>query len=765
MKLLSSFFLTTSAFHSTTFISTSATSTTSFSPTETSQPVSYCEFPKLKQGCDPDNGAVFGSSVKCKKKCNGFKQASKAKARVIRRKYGSVLYSVDFKGKTRLPAEEDYVGMVRFKISNCGEFVTDHHLHLQDLHVSFSDRQLDVYENQFIGHQAPKKERHESKESVFLQFSRRYKQRELKNENGDSLLMEVNFDEDQHDFEAVEECVTKANYYFMTKQIDEETNNEDYTKCMLHSLYKEPIDWEQTFELPPLSMPKTKTCSSPGSSSKIAGGQETKKGRYPWFAWSEKTGFDESENCGLTILTKYEDGSDDWLVTDSWCCFFGVSRFNIHIGAHDLEYPDNDEYIINPIEYRWGILSETRQCMVRVPNLIDNAPDSCAGGSCFEPACLSDVELEDGTSCYIAGLGDYDESMPEQATVLRDAVLIFLDGEFKSIDENDPAKTCLGDTGGGLICLVDDYPVLKGVLDYTGSSCAELNDFFSVSFVDANEMESFVLTPPPVTEPTETSTTDSSPLPTGPGIFPNATFEQPSWKNMTCETPLEPIESEPLTKIIGGTDVPIDAHPYYANFDFSCGGTLITMFEDGSHDFVLTAAHCCFGTNIDDALVLLGVSVIDRVEPCSLDLELQDFKIHENYDHFDFNSTDETGTPHDICLLKIPNVKESLINQYGPDGPETCASKISPACLPADHVADGSYCKVAGYGVGNEPSHLLNEVGVYTFSNEYCEATNMISFEPTTWETQFCAGIPDFDGDGQTDGGDTSFAFLNTLSM
>ena len=239
MKLLSSFFLATSAFHSTTFISTSATSTTSFSPTETSHPVSYCEFPKLKQGCDPDNGAVFGSSVKCKKKCNGFKernlcliikqkifvgyskipskQATKSKARVIRRKYGSVLYSVDFKGKTRLPAEEDYIGMVRFKMSNCGEFVTDHHLHLQDLHVSFSDRQLDVYESQFIGHQAPKKERHETKDSVFLQFSRRYQQRELKNENGDSLLMEVNFNEDQHDFEEVEECVTKANYYFMTK--------------------------------------------------------------------------------------------------------------------------------------------------------------------------------------------------------------------------------------------------------------------------------------------------------------------------------------------------------------------------------------------------------------------------------------------------------------------------------------------------------------------------------------------------------------------
>ncbi|CAG5104930.1 Oidioi.mRNA.OKI2018_I69.chr1.g1681.t1.cds [Oikopleura dioica] len=170
MKLLSSFFLTTSAFHSTTIISTSATSTTSFSPTESSQPVSYCEFPKLKQGCDPDNGAAFGSSVKCKKKCNGFKQATKTKTRVISRKYGSVLYSVDFKGKTRLPAEEDYVGMVRFKISNCGEFVTDHHLHLQDLHVSFSDLQLDVYESQFIGHQTPKKKDMGRKKVFFSSF-------------------------------------------------------------------------------------------------------------------------------------------------------------------------------------------------------------------------------------------------------------------------------------------------------------------------------------------------------------------------------------------------------------------------------------------------------------------------------------------------------------------------------------------------------------------------------------------------------------------
>ena len=172
-------------------------------------------------------------------------------------------------------------------------------------------------------------------------------------------------------------------------------DEEDYTKCMLHKIYKEKIDWEETFQLPPLSMPKTKTCPNPGSSSRIAGGQEATEGRYPWFAWSEKLGFEENENCGLTILTKNDDGSDDWLLTNDWCCYFDVSDFEIHIGAFDLEYPDGDEYIINPIEYRNGELTNYKHCMVRVPNLIENAPASCSGGSCFEPACLSDVEFEE----------------------------------------------------------------------------------------------------------------------------------------------------------------------------------------------------------------------------------------------------------------------------------------------------------------------------------------------------------------------------------
>ena len=310
---------------------------------------------------------------------------------MIKRKYGYALFSVDFKGNIQPPAEEDYIGMVRFKKSNCGEFVTDHHLHKQDLHVSFSDRQLDVYENQFIGHQVPSKQWNGHKESVFLQFSRRYQPKELKNENGDSMFMEVYFDEDVHNYDKVEECVSNANYYFMRN----EAKKEDFTKCMLHKLYKEKIDWEETFQLPPLSMPKTKSCSNPLNSPRIADGQETKKGRYPWFAWSEKFGKSEIENCGLTVLTKNNNGSDDWLLTDQWCCFFHPEDWEIHIGAHDLEYPNNDEYIINPIEYRNYEFSDYNHCIVRVPNLIDNAPQSCSGGSCFEPVCLSDGELKE----------------------------------------------------------------------------------------------------------------------------------------------------------------------------------------------------------------------------------------------------------------------------------------------------------------------------------------------------------------------------------
>ena len=178
--------------------------------------------------------------------------------------------------------------------------MTDHHLDQQNLHVSLSDRVLDVYENQFIGHQVPKKWKLKDRESTFIQFSRSSKSGEAANAKGDSFFLELDFDLEsirQWDFDHITECVSSADYYFMKAKDD--SKEKDYTKCMLHQAYKEPIDWEE-ISMPPLSMPQTRACANPGASPRIYGGQETGKGRYPWFAWSMKPEVHEVENCGLT---------------------------------------------------------------------------------------------------------------------------------------------------------------------------------------------------------------------------------------------------------------------------------------------------------------------------------------------------------------------------------------------------------------------------------------------------------------------------------
>ena len=44
--------------------------TTTISQTENQT----CDQPKVKKGCDEESGPVFGSSVKCKNECSGFKE-------------------------------------------------------------------------------------------------------------------------------------------------------------------------------------------------------------------------------------------------------------------------------------------------------------------------------------------------------------------------------------------------------------------------------------------------------------------------------------------------------------------------------------------------------------------------------------------------------------------------------------------------------------------------------------------------------------------
>ena len=87
----------------------------------------------------------------------------------------------------------------------------------------------------------------------------------------------------------------------------------------------------------------------------------------------------------------------------------------------------------------------------------------------------------------------------------------------------------------------------------------------------------------------------------------------------------------------------------------------------------------------------------------------------------------------------------------------------------------GKHCWIAGWGYtrfgetwwgglgGSKLAPILQEAGISIFSNDYCiEKSHMIEAATQAQVTgsgflqtynEFCAGIPDRDGDGETDGG------------
>ena len=81
------------------------------------------------------------------------------------------------------------------------------------------------------------------------------------------------------------------------------------------------------------------------------------------------------------------------------------------------------------------------------------------------------------------------------------------------------------------------------------------------------------------------------------------------------------------------------------------------------------------------------------------------------------------------------------------------ADHVQAACLPSAAGTHGSACWVAGWGTTQyegTTATTLQEVGVNVFSAAYCvEKTGDFS----VYDDEFCAGLPDSDGDGYTDAG------------
>lgn len=83
----------------------------------------------------------------------------------------------------------------------------------------------------------------------------------------------------------------------------------------------------------------------------------------------------------------------------------------------------------------------------------------------------------------------------------------------------------------------------------------------------------------------------------------------------------------------------------------------------------------------------------------------------------------------------------------------------------AEHIQSHKKCYTAGWGTtsyGGSTSHKLQAVGLWIFDQDYCEETNNAGGLD---DSMFCAGVPDFDNDGQTDGGKGEIASCTSSKL
>ena len=89
--------------------------------------------------------------------------------------------------------------------------------------------------------------------------------------------------------------------------------------------------------------------------------------------------------------------------------------------------------------------------------------------------------------------------------------------------------------------------------------------------------------------------------------------------------------------------------------------------------------------------------------------------IHEDYPKFG----DGSFYNHDLCIMEIRNDVLVPRSQYCRD--HRCTA--SP-CIPKSEFVPGAKCYTAGWGAAgpkeNHPEDKLRQIGLNTFSNEYC---------------------------------------------
>eukprot|EP00058_Branchiostoma_floridae_P003212 XP_002588700.1 hypothetical protein BRAFLDRAFT_272022 [Branchiostoma floridae] len=172
-------------------------------------------------------------------------------------------------------------------------------------------------------------------------------------------------------------------------------------------------------------------------------------------------------------------------------------------------------------------------------------------------------------------------------------------------------------------------------------------------------------------------------------------------------------------RIIGGTEATPGSFPWMVSIQQNgyhiCGGTLLN-----SH-WVLSAAHC--QASASSLRIIVGEHNFGSLEGTEQSTGVQEVIPHPNFDPLTFDN--------DIMLIRL---------SY----PVTINTWVSPACLPAAMVADGTRVTVTGWGSthpsGSPYSYRLQRVNVHTIPRRQCNSPR--SYNGRVTSNMFCAGHP-----------------------
>lgn len=163
-----------------------------------------------------------------------------------------------------------------------------------------------------------------------------------------------------------------------------------------------------------------------------------------------------------------------------------------------------------------------------------------------------------------------------------------------------------------------------------------------------------------------------------------------------------------------------------------CTGTIL------DRESILTTARCCHVAGTADKITV-------HVGNGSFSTSGLSFNQHPN---FDPNGATIQSRSSDVCVLKVTNL-ETIKS-------DDCNNCFKAACLADETYRPGRACWTAGWGATayqSPNSAELNAVGVNILSWEHCKAISSYWTFQFTENAEFCAGLPDSDGDGQSDGG------------